>query len=356
MALGRKSIIAGILILSLCMAGSVLGEIRPGAVTISPMAGGLYYDRELGLDEDSHPNLFSWGLGYNLNKNWAIEFLYGMAEPETDQGGISVDVYQYQVDGVFHLLPDNKITPYLAGGIGAITYDSELRGKDSNTKAQLNVGGGLKMELTDIFALRADVRRMMAIDSSDFGDADKDHNWSYLLGITMSFGGEKEVMAVAEPTPEPEPAPAPAPVVETPCTDTDGDGVCDDVDKCANTPKGAVVDERGCWVISCVVLFDFDSADLKPEAKVELDKIYDILKQDGLTVEIQGYTCNIGTEEYNRKLSERRAESVKSYMLEKGIPEDRLTTVGYGESNPAASNDTEEGRSKNRRVEFKPMN
>jgi OmpA-OmpF porin, OOP family len=356
MALGRKTIMAGILILSLCMAGTVMGEIRPGAVTISPMVGGLYFDHDDGLNEDNHPNLFSYGLGYNINKNWAIELLLGYAKPTFEAPGFSttVQTYQYQVDGVFHLLPESMITPYLAGGIGAITYDPDAGG--SQTKAQFNVGGGLKMELNEMFALRADVRKMLALDNSDIRDLSKHDNWSYLLGVTMSFGGEKEVMAA----PEPPPAPAPEPVVvapapEPPCTDTDGDGVCDDVDKCPNTPKGATVDERGCWVISCVVLFDLNKADLKPMAKEELDKIYNILKEDGLTIEIQGYTCNLGTEEYNRKLSERRANSVKSYLMKKGISKDRLTTVGYGESNPAASNDTEEGRAKNRRVEFKTV-
>ena len=137
--------------------------------------------------------------------------------------------------------------------------------------------------------------------------------------------------------------------------DSDGDGVIDCRDNCPDTPKGVSVDDRGCWVISAVLLFEFDKADLKREAKEVLDKGCEILKQSSIKIEIQGYTCDMGSEAYNQRLSERRAEAVKSYLIEKDIDENRLTAVGYGENNPAASNDTENGRKKNRRVEFKAM-
>ena len=167
----------------------------------------------------------------------------------------------------------------------------------------------------------------------------------------MSFGGE-----VKQPPPPPAPMPAPAPKpAPEPVKDSDGDGVIDCKDKCPNTPKGVTVDERGCWVISCTVLFDFDSANLKPEAQAELDKAYEIIKADDLTIEIQGHTDSIGAEKYNQGLSERRANTVKAYLVEKGIDENRLTTLGYGESKPAASNETKEGRMKNRRVQFKAI-
>ena len=102
------------------------------------------------------------------------------------------------------------------------------------------------------------------------------------------------------------------------------------------------------------IFFDFDKAVLKPESFPELNRIVDALKEkSGMQIEIAGHTDNIGTEEYNLSLSERRARAVISYLAEKGIPANRLKVVFFGESKPAATNDTNEGRKKNRRVEFK---
>jgi outer membrane protein OmpA-like peptidoglycan-associated protein len=150
---------------------------------------------------------------------------------------------------------------------------------------------------------------------------------------------------------------APAPAVAGGPGDSDGDGVTDDKDACPGTPAGVQVDERGCWAMSSEVLFDFDKAVLKNEFKPTLDdtkKVFDA--QPELKVQIEGHTDSIGTDAYNQKLSERRANAVKKYLVEQvGISADRLKAVGYGESRPAYSNDTKEGRSKNRRVEFSPM-
>ena len=78
-------------------------------------------------------------------------------------------------------------------------------------------------------------------------------------------------------------------------------------------------------------------------------------KNPSMSVEIQGHTDSIGSDEYNQKLSERRAQSVLEYFVGQGIAKNRLTAVGYGESQPIASNETEAGRAKNRRVQLKPI-
>jgi len=353
MLLRKILLFMGVALLVFFTASTVMAEHRAGAITITPMFGSFRFDSDLGLDRDDFPDWFGYGLGYNFTKNWTAELLLGYAKPYlAPPANLDIDVYQWELDFLFHLFPENRLTPYLEAGLGGLTYDPERR--SAETKALGNIGVGLKYYINDIFSLRADVRQMMEIDG--FSDMNRKDHWSYGFGVTMSFGGEEEVMAAPEPppAPAPEPAPAPAPVVG-PCPDRDGDGVCDDVDKCPNTPAGVKVDERGCWVISCVVLFDFDKATLKPEAKEELDKACDILKNDDLKIEVQGYTCDIGTGAYNQNLSERRANAVKDYLVEKGIDEGRLTAVGYGESNPAVSNDSKENRMKNRRVEFKSM-
>ena len=101
-------------------------------------------------------------------------------------------------------------------------------------------------------------------------------------------------------------------------------------------------------------LFDFDSAELTDEAKAQLDKVAEYLKlNDAVKVEIGGHTDNMGTAEYNQDLSMRRAESVVNYLVGKGVAGNRLTAVGYGKDHPVATNDTEEGRHQNRRIEFK---
>ena len=104
------------------------------------------------------------------------------------------------------------------------------------------------------------------------------------------------------------------------------------------------------------IYFDFDKYDLKPESFVELDRVYKFLIDNpDVIIEISAHTDSRGSDEYNLELSQKRAESVVSYLLSKGIEPGRLIAKGYGESNPIATNDTEEGMSENRRVEMKVL-
>jgi len=102
--------------------------------------------------------------------------------------------------------------------------------------------------------------------------------------------------------------------------------------------------------------FDFDKSVVKAEFAPVLDVAADILKErPGLKVVIEGHTCNIGTEAYNQKLSERRAKAVHAYLVKKGVNASNLSMVGYGEMQPMADNKTRSGRELNRRSEFKIM-
>ena len=101
------------------------------------------------------------------------------------------------------------------------------------------------------------------------------------------------------------------------------------------------------------VLFDFDKSVLKPEGKAKLDDLAGKVKAINLEVVIAiGHTDSIGSDAYNQKLSVRRAESVKAYLVSKGVEPNRIYTEGKGEKQPVASNKTAEGRQKNRRVEI----
>src|SRR5574344_363959 len=99
--------------------------------------------------------------------------------------------------------------------------------------------------------------------------------------------------------------------------------------------------------------FDFDKATLKPEGKAKLDEIASKVKNINLEVIVAVvHTDSVGTEAYNQKLSVRRAEAVKAYLVSKGIDKSRVYTEGKGEAQPIASNSTKAGRAKNRRVEI----
>jgi outer membrane protein OmpA-like peptidoglycan-associated protein len=99
------------------------------------------------------------------------------------------------------------------------------------------------------------------------------------------------------------------------------------------------------------LLFDFDSAELRPESITELERLVKFMGDVPFaTVQIDGHTDSIGTEEYNLKLSDRRAKSVFDYLSSRGVDPARMASKGFGESQPIAPNDTAEGRQLNRRV------
>ena len=116
--------------------------------------------------------------------------------------------------------------------------------------------------------------------------------------------------------------------------------------------------ESCCKRILHHVYFDFNKTTLQESSFDELDKLACLMSSDSkVTVEIGGYTDNVGNDDYNRALSQKRAEAVVNYLVKQGIPKNRLTTQGYGEEHPIASNDDEEeGRELNRRTEFKVLN
>lgn len=138
--------------------------------------------------------------------------------------------------------------------------------------------------------------------------------------------------------------------------DDDGDGVPNSKDKCPGTPKDLAVDANGCPIpltVTLKVFFDFDKADIKPQYHKELADFASFMKNyPGVSVEISGHTDAKGTPEYNLRLSQRRALAVRQYLIDKfGMNPVLLKAVGYGLTKPIASNDTEEGRAKNRRIE-----
>ncbi len=143
--------------------------------------------------------------------------------------------------------------------------------------------------------------------------------------------------------------------------DDDGDGVVNSLDSCPDTPKGARIDVRGCEIRDKIdlpgVQFELESARLIAESTAILDEAAETLKRNpDVKVEAQGYTDTTGSAAYNLDLSDRRAKSVRQYLVDKGVNPANITAKGYGEANPVADNSTREGRIRNRRVELRILN
>jgi len=174
-------------------------------------------------------------------------------------------------------------------------------------------------------------------------------------GVMLAYvwGGAKpapkKVAAKPQPKPEPVQEMVPAP------KDSDGDGVMDSRDQCPNTPAGEYVDEKGCTLkLTLHINFDFDKADIKPEFKGDIDRAAMFIKRYPQVpyILLAGHTDSVGSSEYNKELSVKRANAVRQVLIEKhGIEAKRLFAKGFGMSQPVASNKTDEGRYQNRRVE-----
>ncbi|MDP1665213.1 MAG: OmpA family protein [Methylobacter sp.] len=144
------------------------------------------------------------------------------------------------------------------------------------------------------------------------------------------------------------------PVADCSTQDDDADGVNNCNDKCLNTLKGAHVNAFGCWIVD--IKFDNDKSNIKPQYYRELDNAVTVIQQNpGVNIEVQGHTSSTGTVNYNQRLSERRALAVKNYLHRNIQNGGTLTARGYGLTQPIDTNETEEGRSNNRRVQLEVL-
>ena len=361
-----------------------IAQIRPGAFSLSPFVGGFWFDG--GEDLKQRP-VYGLRLGQDFTKNWGAELLFDYVRTEYEARDLDTNVYNYRIEGLYHFMPESRLVPFLAAGLGGMSIDY-IGDKRNQNRFVADYGAGVKYFITDWLALRGDVRHVLA-----FGSVHS--NLEYTVGLTFYFGGAKpapvpvaEAKPVEEPIrPEPvAPAVIPAPPVEkdsdqdgvpdyldkcpgTPpgvgvdqdgCPpDSDKDGVPDYLDKCPGTPIGTRVDRNGCPIpprkvsITLAIEFDTGKADIKSKYHDEIAKVADFMKKyptaKGL---ITGHTDNVGGVAMNQELSQRRAESVINYLVQEfGIDPARLSAKGYGMSRPIADNKTAEGRQQNRRIE-----
>ncbi len=140
-------------------------------------------------------------------------------------------------------------------------------------------------------------------------------------------------------------------------SDSDQDGISDANDNCPNTATGTVVDKTGCKLAASISLenvqFNTGTSVLSGDSRATLDKVAQTLNEnEHLNFMVAGHTDSMGNYDKNMALSKARAQSVREYLISKGVASGRLTAVGYGSDKPVASNDTRQGRSQNRRVEL----
>lgn len=323
-----------ILVLAVGVTAPSFAQEKPGSFSISPFIGGYVFEGNQDLDNKP---VYGLRIGYDFTKNWGAELGFDYVSTDYTGAGTSAstNVYNYRLEGLYHFLPDRRIVPFVAIGAGGQSLDYNS-GHDSKTMAALDYGAGLKWYLTERFALRFDVRHILAFGSIE-------NNLEYTAGLTFSFGGPGKVSEpmVEQRKPEAEVVMK----VERP-----------EIKETKAAPKAEIEVERQLLEKKRVTLlaqFDFDKAIVKPEYGDDIRKIADVMKKHpNLNILIEGHTCNIGGEEYNLKLSQRRAEAVKAFLVNQfGIDSGRVATKGFGFSHPIADNKTKAGRVKNRRIE-----
>jgi len=373
-----------------CMPLSALAEEEAVPVTLReggfyatiPMVGGIFFLKNSQVDLDSHA-IYGGRLGYVLTEKWMLEasFDYNFTKfngvPEGTQGvnepyeGMNANNFFMTLNALRNfgpVLKNKRLTPYVLAGAGMNVLSTGLI--DDPTGFLMQLSGGAHHAPSDNLFLRGEIRGMYTTDPAMT-------NMVVQIGPTFHFGG-------AKPVPPPPPPPVwkdfdedgvPDHLDKCPTTpkgcvvdkdgcplDADVDGVCDGLDECPDTPLGTMVDEKGCPVRPDTVAlswaegltFALGSSKLTKQAEGVLDGLVELANKHGdAVIEIGGYTDSTGSAVFNQRLSEKRAYSVRNYMVLKGITPDRLRAIGYGETNFVATNDTPEGRQQNRRVEFK---
>ncbi len=292
--------------------------------------------------------------GVRLDKYWWLEPTFFAGVIETGQPGVT-DYYQQGLgaDIAYRIFGNAQFTPFALAGVG-LSRNEVASNSASEFGAYGNVGLGVLSSSLASSGLRFRAELRYLYDTFDDGNSDV----HFSAGITVPIGATRrqiveKIQYVEKPV-----------VIEkervVELADSDDDGVVDGVDQCPNTLQGLEVDAVGCVrtdtaqsVVLQGVTFEFGSDRLTANARDILQRAAATLKgQPDLSVELAGHTDNRGSAQFNQNLSQKRAESVRTYLIQNGIAPERLKAKGYGESSPIESNETEEGRERNRRVSF----
>ena len=312
---------------------------------------GLYLSLQRNFSE--HVGLRFKGGYSHLEGQWNDRFLNPFLQ--------KTNLLTGDLDLVYYLVPCAPVSPYLYGGVGGnwkhiINGQTPLPDK-SRFGSQLNIGAGAEFKIYRDWSVTAEFGYHLTNNSELEGTvspAELNGRDSYLvLSAGVNYFFDK-----GEPSKQCEPCQGIMPEMKDM---TDYNRIEDMIVK--HIPKEVIKEvyvDKYIMAVSDNILvlvgvnFAFDKSDLLPESYPVLDKAVKLLNdKPDINVEIEGYTDWIGTDAYNQQLSVERAQTVKSYLVSKGIAANRLTTVGYGKTNPVADNQSDEGRAMNRRIVFK---
>jgi OOP family OmpA-OmpF porin len=294
---------------------------------VSPNVGYVQADDDRYSDDGLHLGI---GLGYVFKENWTVEAGLGYDRFDEDFGdGEPLEWRQISVDATVRYLIDmDAAHPYfgVAFGFGS----NEIQDSDIDDWGfQVGPVVGFEWDMTDSGAFRFEVgHKYTDFENGDIGTGFWDTTIS--VGFTHYFGG-----GIQEATPPSEPPPSPPPPPSEPAPPAE---------PAPNMPVSITLNG---------VNFDFDKCTLRPDAIAILDEAVRVLNSHEIRVELAGHTDWVGTDAYNQTLSECRAKVVADYLNDKGVEGGKIVAVnGYGESKPIDTNDTAEGRARNRRTEL----
>lgn len=362
-------------------ATNVMAQNKTENFSVGLQFGTIEYSGEVAQEIFSFDTGIHPALGLNVAKyitpsfNLRGNFRVGMIDGSSDTYGsfenklFDINVLlDYKFNNGYILKETSIISPYIFVGAGdAISiYTNKTTGVKEQPLAYFNIpmGAGIMFNVTPKFSVSLETHYNYAITDELDGIVSDDTKWddSFLynsIGLNYNFsaGADSDGDGVKDKDDK-------CPNIAGPangCPDADGDGVADMDDKCPNIAGP----ENGCpahYFEHVAVMqkaqkglfFNTGSAVIKEESNVVLDRIVKLLNVNKkLKLDISGHTDNTGSEDINLKLSNERAAAAKAYIESKGIDATRITSKGYGDTKPVADNATEEGRTKNRRVEFR---
>jgi len=361
-------------------------------------SGNWYIAPRIGADvpdTDRHTKTSVWGgigVGVWVNPHLAVDFEYTTNNAKFKSNSFR-DGHQWESVGLgvtgrwFFGDEGSQFRPYVLAGVGALrhkAYSGTLLqpagfSEDGGWDPMATVGGGVQYNLSDRLALRGEIAARYDHDNNTENNLAQALGYDIKrksgftdgivsVGLTYSFGGHAAPPAAVAPAAAPPPAP------DCHSLDDDHDGVNNCDDRCPDTAAGTVVGPDGCPQKVVIDLrgvnFKFDRPKVG-EHKIEptlqvpttdsiaiLDQAIDALNRyPAIKVELDGHTDSVGTDAYNQKLSERRAQIVADYLTAHGVDASRITAIkGFGETQPIDTNATKEGRARNRRTELKVEN
>lgn len=281
----------------------VLAESPVGAFTLSPFIGQYLFDGDQHIK--SRP-IYGLRTGYNLTTNGSIEAMFAYINTKsTTIDNRRINIFRYGIDGQYRFLISNKnLTPFISAGIGAIGFNNPS-GINNYSYGVINYGPGIIWTYYDKMGLRADLRHSIVSNN-------RYSNYEGTIGLIFLFGGDKPAAGPIKPTETKE--------------ETKNESASSSSYQKFQVPIVELSDTH----------FKFDSSVLSQEGQNELNRTILRLKNNPkIKVRIEGHASAAGTVEYNQKLSERRADAVKTHLINQGnIMPDRITTMGYGESKP----------------------